>query len=337
MRVVHYLNQFFSGFGGEKSASMNPVRIEGPVGPGRGLQLDIVATLACGDDFFAQHEEEAIGRLLAMLEAERPDVLVCGPSFDSGRYGYACGSLAREAARRGIPCVTAMHPDSPGVEASDRSAYIIPTSTSVAGMQAVLPRIANLARRLGSGESLGPPEQEGYLRRGARRNRVADKTGATRAVDLLLQKLTGQVETEIVARSDHVPPPRPVSDLSKATLALVTEAGCVPRGNPDRLPSRRSSFWLRYSLAGVESLSRDGYETVHGGFDTRAANEDLNRLVPLDVVRQLETEGRIGRLHEVLYTTSGVDTPVARAVKFGQEIAGELKEAGIDAVLLTGT
>jgi glycine reductase len=96
-------------------------------------------------------------------------------------------------------------------------------------------------------------------------------------------------------------------------------------------------MWLRYPLGGVASLDADAYESVHSGFDTAAANEDPNRLVPLDAVRQLEAEGHIGKLHDVFYTTTGVDTPVAAAAKFGQEIAAEVHEAEVQAVILTGT
>ena len=118
MRVVHYLNQFFAGLGGEEAAGTPPQRLEGAVGPGRGLGLEIAATLACGDDYFGEREDEAITQLLRLLDEERPDVVVCGPSFGSGRYGYACGTLAREAARRGVPAVCGMDPESPGVTAA---------------------------------------------------------------------------------------------------------------------------------------------------------------------------------------------------------------------------
>ena len=38
IKVVHYLNQFFGGLGGEEQAYA-PVQVkEGPVGPGRALQ-----------------------------------------------------------------------------------------------------------------------------------------------------------------------------------------------------------------------------------------------------------------------------------------------------------
>ena len=58
-------------------------------------------TLACGDDYFGEHESDAIATLLGWLDELQPDVLVCGPAFGSGRYGYACGVLAREAAATG--------------------------------------------------------------------------------------------------------------------------------------------------------------------------------------------------------------------------------------------
>ncbi len=83
--------------------------------------------------------------------------------------------------------------------------------------------------------------------------------------------------------------------------------------------------------------SRASYECVHGGFDVALANEDPNRLVPLDTVTALVDEGRIGRLHERFYTTTGNGTPVATATGFGREIAEELREAGVEAVLLSGT
>ena len=302
-----------------------------------GSALDVAYTLACGDDFFGEHEDEALTALLRWLDEERPDVLVCGPSFGSGRYGYACGMLAREAARRGIPAVCGMDPESPGVTAAEGAAYVVPTSSNVAGMREALPRLAGLARRLAAGEEIGPPEEEGYLPRGLRRNEHAGATGAARAVDLLLAKLAGETRTEVAAGFDSVPPPPPVNDLTRAKIALVTEAGCVPQGNPDGLPTIRAQRVASLPAPRRRRTGRRGYESVHGGFDVTAANADPNRLVPLDVVRALLAEGRIGSLHDSFYTTTGNGTPVAASTKFGQEIAAELNEAGVHAVLLSGT
>lgn len=340
MTVVHYLNQFFAGLGGEEAAGHEPVRIDGAVGPGRGFVgagLEIDVTLVCGDDRFGEHEEESLARLLAWLDEIRPDVLVCGPAFGSGRYGYACGSLAREAGRRGTPVVSGMTSDSPGVLAAEGAAYIVPTGPNVASMRTVLPVMASLAARLAADEPVGTAEDEGYLARGLRHNVRSDRTGAQRAIDLLLAKIGGDVRTEVEPRGDRVAPPPAVPDVTAVKLALVTEAGCVPQGNPDRLPTRHANVWLRYPLNGVDTLTTGAYESVHAGFDTTAANADPNRLVPLDAVRELEAEGRIGSLHDMFYTTSGVDTPVATSAKFGREIAEELRDAGVQAVILTGT
>jgi glycine reductase complex component B subunit gamma len=339
MKAVHYVNQFFAGLGGEDKAETPPTRLEGAVGPGRGLVaegIEIAATIACGDDYFAEHEEEALETLLGYLEEDRLDVLVAGPAFGSGRYGYACGTLVAAAAERGIPAVAAMHPENPGVDAAGK-AYVVPTAVNVAGMRDALPRLARLAGALAEGRELGSADEEGYLPRGFRRNYFADRTGAERAIDLLLGKLGGETRTEVGGGLDRVEPPRPVPDLSEALVALVTEAGCVPQGNPDRLPAVRAQGWFRYGLGGEETLAPARYESVHGGFDVTLANEDPNRLVPLDTARELEREGRIGRLHEAFYTTTGNGTPVVTATRFGREIAGELREAGVGAVLLSGT
>jgi betaine reductase len=343
VKAVHYLNQFFAGLGGEEAAETPPTRLEGAVGPGRGLvaELDgveVIATVACGDDYFGEHEEEGLEALCRFIERDSPSLLIAGPAFGSGRYGYACGRLAAVVAERfGIPVVAGMHAENPGVRAAEGRAYIVSTENRVTGMRHALPHMARLASALASGRELGPPEEEGYLPRGFRRNRHAGHTGADRAVDLVLAKVAGETRSEVGGGFDRVAPPEPVRDLAASLLALVTEAGCVPQGNPDRLPSIRAQTWLRYHLNGERSLAPDRYESVHGGFDVSLANEDPNRLVPLDVVRKLEQEGRIGRVHDAFYTTTGNGTPVAAATQFGREIAAELHDAGVEAVLLSGT
>jgi glycine reductase complex component B subunit gamma len=343
VRVAHYVNQFFAGLGGEEAAETPPTRIEGAVGPGRGLEAalangEIVATLSCGDDYFGEHEEEALARLVELLDPEQADVLVCGPAFGSGRYGYACAQFSRIASERlGIPALAAMHGENPGVAAAEGRVLIVPTAVNVAGMRDALPRMARLAEALLSGRELGSPAEEGHLPRGFRRNALAEKPGAERAIDLLLGKLAGETRSEVASGFDRVPPPEPVQDLGEALVALVTEAGCVPQGNPDRLPSIRAQGWLRYPLLDEQGLAPERYESVHGGFDVSLANEDPNRLVPLDTVRELERAGRIGRVHDAFYTTTGNGTPVAAATRFGREIAGELRDAGVQAVLLSGT
>ncbi len=340
MTVVHYLNQFFAGLGGEEAADHEPVRLEGSQGPGRALEaagLHVDLTVACGDDRFALHEADCLATLLGWIDEADADVVVCGPSFGSGRYGYACGVLARELGRRGTPVVAAMTDDSPGVLASEGAAYIVPTTANVAGMRDALPVVASLASRLANGAEIGAPDEEGYLPRGLRVNVRADALGAERAVGLLLAKLGGEVRTEIAPPTDRVAPPDPLADATGALVALVTEAGCVPQGNPDRLPTRHATVWLRYPIGDRVELAPEDYLSVHAGFDTTAANHDPDRLVPLDAARALAERGRIGGVYGEFFTTTGVDTPVAVATRMGQEIGAEIRNAGVDAVILTGT
>ena len=60
IRVVHYLNQFFAQIGGEDKGDVGPTVKSGVIGAGRALQqafgedAEVVATIFCGDNFFAE-------------------------------------------------------------------------------------------------------------------------------------------------------------------------------------------------------------------------------------------------------------------------------------------
>jgi glycine reductase len=128
-----------------------------------------------------------------------------------------------------------------------------------------------------------------------------------------------------------------VPDLSRALVALVTESGLVPHGNPDRLETWNASKWFKYPIAGRAGLERGEYEAWHGGCDTAGTNDDPDRAVPLDAARILEKEGIIGRLHDWYYVTTGNMANIKTMARIGAEIAGDLKEQGIQAVVLTAT
>jgi betaine reductase len=117
-------------------------------------------------------------------------------------------------------------------------------------------------------------------------------------------------------------------------VALVTESACIPKGNPDGLPRHRANAWHRYPLG---DGSMKGFTTTHGGFDTTAAMADPRRLLPADAARHLEASGRIGRLHDVFFSTTGNSTPVATARRMGAEMARELTADGVLAAILTAT
>lgn len=345
-RVVHYLNQFFAQIGGEQEGNIPPLIKAGPIGPGRALQQalgedgEIVATVVCGDSYFAENIEAAAQKVVELISSYEPDVFVAGPAFNAGRYGVACGAACSTVSKQlDIPTVTAMYEENPGLDIYRKDTYIIPTADSARRMKEAIPKIASLVRKLGLGQEIGPPEEEGYFPRGIRVNRFVDRTGAERAVDMLLLKLKGEpFQTEYAMPTfERIPPGPPIGDLRSATIALVTTGGIVPRGNPDRIESASASKFARYDIAGLDDLTPTAYETVHGGYDPVYANEDPDRVLPLDAMRALEKDGTIGKLYDRYYVTVGNATSVANSAKFGQAIAAELKSAGVDGVILTST
>ena len=156
---------------------------------------------------------------------------------------------------------------------------------------------------------------------------------------MLLKKLADKpFTTEYPMPSfDRVAPNKAIKDLSKATIALCTSGGIVPKGNPDHIESSSASHYGEYCIAGVDKLTSETYETAHGGYDPVYANENPNRVLPVDVMREFEKEGKIGKLHDYFYTTVGNGTAVASAKAFAAEYAQKLLSAGVDAVIMTST
>ncbi len=344
MRVVHYLNQFFGRIGGEEQAGAEPRGVDGPVGPGVALQRalgqegTVVRTLICGDNYFGEHQEEATERLLSMLRDARADLLVAGPAFSAGRYGLTCTHLCQEArSRLGLAAVTGAAPDNPAVETYRREVVIVPTGQTPATMDRSLAKMVALGLKLARGEELGPPETEGYLPQGFRRNVVVERTGAERAIAMLHAKLAGKpYSTEIpLPEFKEVPAAPPVADLSRTIVALVTSGGLVPKGNPDRLKSHVADCYGRYSIAGMEGLKAGEFEGFHGGYFTAFVNQDPNRMVPLDALRAMVKEGVLGGVHPTLYTIAGNGTSPAVVERMAREIAPELLAAGVGGVLIT--
>lgn len=346
LRVVHYLNQFFSGLGGEEQAGLEPGVREGLVGAGRALQQalgqegEVVGTLFCGDNYFAEHPDEATAQLLRLAATYEPQLLIAGPAFEAGRYGVACAALCTAAQEQlGIQAIAGMDQENPGADIYHQNVYIIPSGRSAAQMVPVLQRMVRLGQKLVAGEPLGRPAEEGYIPRGIVQVGFAEIPAAERVVDMLLAKLRGEpFETEVVPlKFQHAPPADPVPDLASAVIALVTDGGLVPEGNPDRMESSGARRFSALPIAGLEGLSPAEYDVYHSGCDTTYTNRDPHRLVPLDVMRELEREGRFGKLHEYVYSTAGIGADVESSTRTGQGIAASLKAAGVDGVILTST
>ena len=352
MRVVHYLNQFFGQIGGEEKANEGFVVKEGPVGPGVLLQkelgdtAEIVATLICGDDFFSAAQEKNTEIGLEKLVAFKPDLFFAGPAFAAGRYSVACGALCKAVSEKlQIPIITAMNQEAPGVDLFRKDAYIVKTGIHSKEMANVIKGMARLASRLTSikgeeklltFEDMPDPDEYNYFSRNRLRNMLCGESVAKRGVSKLLSKLKGEpFESEVI------PPvfeafeiPSPIKELNKAIIAFVSDGGLVPKGNPDGMSTRSNLRWGAYD---IEELFQS-YEVVHAGYFNDYVLESPERLVPLEALRDLVGEGKVGAVHDKLYSMPACTTVSKRCAEVGTEMAQAMLAKGdIAGVILTST
>jgi glycine reductase len=346
MRVVYFLNQFFGGLGGEEQAGAGLEVRAGAVGPGKLLEqlLDtgatVITTLICGDNYAVENQDALIDLALGKIRDARADLFVAGPCFLAGRYGMAAGALcAAVQSKLGIAVITAMARENPGADLYREFMYIVDSGENAAKMREVLMRMVMLAGKLVRKESIGLPKEEGYLARGLIRDQFVERTAGERLVDMVLAKVKGEpFESEMLPTTfAPIPMPPGVKDLKKARLMLITDGGLVPKGNPDKIQGSAATRWGSYSIKDCTDLQGADYEISHGGYDPQFIRQDPDRLVPLDVMRELEKEGAIGELHDEFLSTSGLANPLSNTRRMGREMADKAKRLGIDAVILTST
>jgi betaine reductase len=267
-------------------------------------------------------------------------VVIAGPAFLGGRYGVACGAICKAVKERlNIPAVTGMDPENPGVNLFHRDVYIIQTGRSAATMNEAVSKMVQLVLKIAEGQKIGGPALDGYIPRGIVVNEMTGQTGAERVLEMLLAKIHGRsYESEVLQpKHDRVVPAPPVRLMEQASIALVTDGGLVPKENPDGIESLAATRFGKYSLQGEAALKEETFDVCHAGYYTTFVKQDANRLVPVDVMRTLEREKRIGKLYHQFFSTTGVGTTVENARKIGHAIASELRAEGISGVILTST
>ena len=347
MKAIHYINQFFGQVGGEDAADSKPIFHESPIGCSMMLNgmmpdVEVTNTVVCGDNYVTNHTEEALKEIFAYLDGKKFDIFFAGPAFMAGRYGVGCGLVCKAVAERyNVPVITSMNEENPGVEEYKASCVIFKGGRKATFMKDDLTLMAKYAQKIATGEELLSAPEEGYFPRGIRYE-IPEKNGvmaADRVIDMLIKKLNGEpFQTELVIpKTDRIPPAKAVKDLSNCTIALVSSSGVVPFDNPDRIQSASAQKWGKYNIAGKDRLPEGKYKTIHAGFDPEAMCKVPDRGIPVDAMRAYEKEGKFKKLFDWFYVTVGTGTTQNYAAKFGREIAKELHEAGVDAVVLTAT
>ncbi len=347
-RILHYLNQFFAGIGGEDKAGEELLFLPQAVGPGVFLRDSLkdqeidYATVVCGDNYFHEHEEAVLTSLTNIMTQFAPDLFVAGPAFHAGRYGLACAKTASFVHERwGVPALTGLYEENPGTREIGRHVFVIQTGSSAASMQATIKRFAELSTLVlkKDAESIERFKEEYCLQIPRRFTVQAAAPDSVRAVEMLLAKLRGKPFESEIPRIEAAPHPIPaaIQDLTQATLAVVTEGGLVPKGNPDRLESSRGTKYFKYSIEGRDGLKAGEFEAMHTGYDTATVNAAPDRLIPVDAMRQLERSGDFGKLHDYYYVTTGTGAMPGKMQELGADIARELSASGVNGVVLTAT
>jgi glycine reductase len=229
--------------------------------------------------------------------------------------------------------------ENPGADLYRETLYMVDSAENAAKMRDVLANMARLAMKLIRHERIGLPKEEGYIPRGLIRDQFVEKTAAERLVDMVLAKAKGEpFESEMLPTTfQPVQMPAGVKDLKKARVMLITDGGLVPKGNPDKIQGSAATRWGSYSIKNCDDLKGEDYEISHGGYDPQFVRQDPDRLVPLDVMRELEQEGVIGELCNEFISTSGLANPLSNTRRMGREMAEKAKGLGIDAIILTST
>lgn len=346
-KAIVYLNQFFGQIGGEDKADFAPEIRQGLVGASMAFdsalkEAEVTHTLICGDNFMGSNEAEAVEKLLGFLEGKDFDIFLAGPAFQAGRYGNACGVISLAVQKKfNVPVISSMHIENPGVEMFKKDMIIFPGGKSAAAMRKDIKKMAGYADKILRGETLKTAEEEGYYTRGIRHQVWReDKVPATdRVIDMLLKKISDQAyETELpIPKMDLVDIAKPIEDLKKSKIAVLTSGGIVPIDNPDRIQSASATRWGKYDITDMKRLEGGVFKTIHAGYDPAAADADPNVCVPIDALRAYEAEGKINELYSFFYSTVGTGTTQGEAARMGKEIVGELLSAGVDGVIMTST
>lgn len=151
-----------------------------------------------------------------------------------------------------------------------------------------------------------------------------------------------------VARIDDIPEPTrsavlalpcpPFADqpflagppLSQRRVAIISSAALHPRGTPPFPAGTPEVRMLPADLPAASLLMSH----ISINFDRTGFQRDINTAYPIDRLRELAAEGMIGGVAATHYAVMGSTDPRTMAATADQ-IAGQLRQERIDAVLLT--
>jgi D-proline reductase (dithiol) PrdB len=120
--------------------------------------------------------------------------------------------------------------------------------------------------------------------------------------------------------------------LAARRVALVTTAGLHLRADRPFTGETRNDYRVIPGDARESELVMTQFSV---NFDRSGFQRDVNVVFPLDRLKELARDGVIGSVADYHYSFMGAGSAVARYERKARELAGLLKQDGVDAALLT--
>jgi sarcosine reductase len=172
---------------------------------------------------------------------------------------------------------------------------------------------------------------------GDRTNVVMGKTGAVRAVEMLFDQMAGKsIKTEVLFSKYPPLKPAPVIDVSKSKIALISTSGLWNRDTPQFEGTKATKF-TPVNIKDISTFSKKEWSILGGGYDNSFGREDPHRMTAIEELRQLEKEGKIGKIADTMYTTKGLDNNWGDMINIGEGILPMLKAEGVNGVIAVST
>ncbi len=135
--------------------------------------------------------------------------------------------------------------------------------------------------------------------------------------------------------------------LAESTIAFITTSGHFVAGDDPQpfgvveMSQEEATTRINDFLQAPPILSAIPHDTPpdqlrvrHGGYDIRAAQLDSNTVFPLDRLKELVADGKIGALAETTYSFCGATAQTPLQKESAPAWAGMMQQAQVDAVIL---
>lgn len=122
-KIALILNHVQAGMGSDENAMLPPSGKKSALGPGEILKpmfkshdVDLVATLFCGDQYYLSNAEEVKKKFIGFAQKFEIDAVLCGPAMQYPNFGEMSARLAKAFEVNGIPSVASMSIENPATE-----------------------------------------------------------------------------------------------------------------------------------------------------------------------------------------------------------------------------